>query len=148
MTSTTAPLFLASSPLPSHKQRWAGRILSAIPVLFLLMDASFKLLATPEAIQSTTALGWSGTILEPLGILQLVCLGVYLWPRTAILGAVLWTGYLGGAIATHVRVENPWFSHVLFPVYVAVLLWGGLYLRDPRLRAALGPVRAAESAKP
>ena len=68
-------------------------------------------------------------------MIQLACLVVYLVPRTAVLGAVLWTGYLGGAIATHVRVENPLFTHVLFPVYVAALLWGGLWLRVPALRA-------------
>ena len=75
-----------------------------------------------------------------LGIVQLVCLAFYLVPRTAVLGAVLWTGYLGGAVATHVRIGHPLFSHVLFPVYVAVLLWVGLWLRDERLRTVL-PVR-------
>ena len=77
--------------------------------------------------------------MRPLGILQLVLLALYLVPRTALLGAVLWTGYLGGAVATHVRVGNPLVSHVLFPVYVAALLWGGLWLRDRRTRALLAP---------
>jgi hypothetical protein len=75
-----------------------------------------------------------------IGLIQVVCLAVYLLPRTAILGAVLWTGYLGGAIATHVRVGNPLFSHILFPIYVAALLWGGLWLRDRRLRGVFAPL--------
>jgi hypothetical protein len=82
-------------------------------------------------------LGWPASAILPLGIIQLVCLAVYLIPRTAILGAVLWTGYLGGAIATHMRLGNPLFSHTLFPTYVAALLWVGLWLRDRRLRAII-----------
>jgi hypothetical protein len=117
--------------------RWTGRVLSGIAALFLLMDGAFKLLATPEARDGTSALGYSPSVLVPLGVVQLLCLAVYLVPRTAVLGAVLWTGYLGGAIATHVRVGNPWASHTLFPVYVALLLWGGLWLRDRRVRAVL-----------
>ncbi len=118
---------------------WTGRVLSGLAVAFLTMDAAMKLFATPEAIQGTASLGYPPSVLPGLGILQLVCLAIYLFPRTAILGAVLWTGYLGGAIATHVRVQNPLFSHVLFPIYVAVFLWGGLWLRDRRTRALLGP---------
>ena len=76
-----------------------------------------------------------------LGAIELVCLTLYLIPRTAPLGAVLWTGYLGGAIATHLRIDNPLFSHILFPIYVAAFIWGGLYLRDARVRAAIGPAR-------
>ena len=83
--------------------------------------------------------GWQPHHLPILGGLQLVCLVLYLIPRTAPLGAVLWTGYLGGAVATHLRVDDPLFSHILFPVYVATLIWGGLYLRDARVREALRP---------
>jgi len=115
----------------------AGRVISGIAVAFLGFDAVFKLFAPPEAIAGTTELGWSPDVIVPLGILQLVLLALYLVPRTAVLGAVLWTGYLGGAIATHVRIDNPLFSHVLFPVYVAAFVWGGLWLRDARVRAML-----------
>ncbi|HEY0997133.1 MAG TPA: DoxX family protein [Gemmatimonadaceae bacterium] len=91
----------------------------------------------PEALAGTTQLGYPASVVFPLGVLQLVLLVCYLVPRTAPLGAILWTGYLGGAIATHVRLLNPLFTHILFPVYVAALLWGGLWLRDARVRALL-----------
>jgi hypothetical protein len=125
----------------SRKSLWAGRIMGGLAVAFLAMDAAMKLLRLPVAVEGTTQLGYPAGVVFPLGILQLVCLALYLWPRTAVLGAVLWTGYLGGAIATHVRIGNPLFSHVLFPVYVAALLWGSLWLRNPRVRAVL-PVEA------
>jgi hypothetical protein len=121
----------------SARARLAGRILSGIAALFLAFDAAMKLALVAAAVQGTTELGYPVSVIRPLGIVQLICLGLYLWPRSAVLGAVLWTGYLGGAIATHVRLENPLFSHALFPVYVAVLLWGGLFLRDLRVRALL-----------
>ena len=122
------------------KARRAGTVLSALAVLFLLFDATIKVLQLPMAVQGTVQIGYPASVVLGLGIVQLICLAVYLFPRTSVLGAVLWTGYLGGAIATHVRVGDPLFSHVLFPVYVAVLLWGGLWLRDGQLRAVL-PVR-------
>ena len=111
-----------------------GRIMTGLPALFLIMDAVGKLLKSRPVVEGTVQLGYSEGVLLALGIVLLVCTILYLVPRTAILGAILLTGYLGGAIATHVRVGNPLFSHVLFPVYVAVLLWGGLFLREPRLR--------------
>ena len=132
---------LARSTAASHRARWAGRVLSGIAVLFLVFDLSIKLFVSPEAVAGTTALGWQEHHLRILGVIQLACLVLYLVPRTAPLGAVLWTGYLGGAIATHLRVDNPLFSHTLFPIYVAALIWGGLYLRDARVRAAIGPAR-------
>jgi hypothetical protein len=113
---------------------WAGRVLSGFAVLFLIFDASIKLFATREAVEGTVQLGWQPHHLPILATIQLACLVLYLVPRTAPLGAVLWTGYLGGAIATHLRLDNPLFSHVLFPIYVAAVLWGGLYLRDARVR--------------
>lgn len=125
----------------SRGARRTGLVLSGLAVLFLLFDITIKLMASPEAIEGTSALGWPPELLLPLGIIESICLVVYLVPRTAPFGAVLWTGYLGGAIATHLRVGNPLFSHVLFPVYVAVLIWGGLYLRDTRVRALLAPIR-------
>lgn len=124
---------------------WIGRVLSGFAVLFLTFDAAIKLLGLPMAIDGTTQLGYPAGVVLPLGIIQLVCLALYVFPRTSALGAVLWTGYLGGAIATHVRLGNPLFTHVLFPIYVALLLWGGLWLREPRLRALL-PLRSTPSA--
>lgn len=138
--STGVPGELQGPLLGSRKALWAGRILSGFAVLFLGADAMGKLLQPPEVVEGTTSLGYSASVIFPLGVLQLVCLTFYVIPRTAVLGAVLWTGYLGGAIATHVRVGNPLFSHTLFPIYVAALLWGGLWLRDRRIRAVL-PLR-------
>ena len=118
---------------------WTGRTLSCLAILFLLFDAAMKLLRLPAAVDGTTQLGYPADVVVPLGIIQIACLVLYLIPRVAPVGAVLWTGYLGGAIATHVRVESPLFTHTLFPIYVAALLWGGLWLRDARVRALLAP---------
>jgi hypothetical protein len=120
------------------KALWAGRIITAIAVLFLLMDSLMKVARAAPAVDGTVQLGYPASVVLPLGIVQLLCVVLYLIPRTSIVGAVLLTGYLGGAIATHVRVGNPLLTHVLFPVYVAVMIWGGLYLRDRRLRVVLG----------
>jgi hypothetical protein len=130
------PNSTASAPAPATSKRtsWTGRVLSGLATLFLLFDAVFKFVATPEAVAATTDLGWRAESLRGLGVLELVCLALYLVPRTAPIGALLWTGYLGGAIATHLRIGNPWLSHTLFPIYVAMLLWGGLWLRDRRVR--------------
>lgn len=132
---------LPASPAATQatRMRWAGRILSGIAVLFLTFDLSIKLVATKEAVDGTVQLGWAAHHLPILALIQIVCLALYLLPRTAPLGAILWTGYLGGAIATHLRLDNPLFSHILFPIYVAVFVWGGLYLRDARVRALLRP---------
>jgi hypothetical protein len=121
-------------------QLWSGRVLSALAVLFLLFDVTLHLLRPSFVIEGTKQVGFPVDVILPLGIIQLVCLILYVIPRTAVLGAILWTGYLGGAVATHVRVADPLFSHILFPTYVAALLWGGLWLREQRLRA-LVPVR-------
>lgn len=123
----------------SPKEIWTGRILSGLAVLFLAFDATMKLLRLAPAVEGTGQLGYPVSVIMPIGLIQVVCLIVYLMPRTAVLGAILWTGYLGGAIATHVRVESPLFSHILFPIYIAALLWGGLWLRDSRVRALLRP---------
>jgi len=116
---------------------WTGRTLTTIATLFLTMDAAVKLLRLPMAVEGTKQLGFSADIVLVLGIIQAISLIAYLIPRTAIFGAIIWTGYLGGAVATHVRLGNPLFTHVLSPVYVAVLIWGGLFLRDRRLRSLL-----------
>src|SRR5256714_7692901 len=124
----------------SKKTLLAGRIISALPVLFLLMDGVMKLIKPAVVVEGTVRLGYSETVILPLGIVLLLCTVVYLIPRTAILGAILLTGYLGGAVATHVRVGEGLFP-VLFPVVLGVLLWGGLWLRDERLRALI-PLRS------
>ena len=119
---------------------WAGRIISALAVLFLLFDSVIKVMKLAPAVEGTARLGYPESLVLGIGMLEPVCLGVYVIPRTAVLGAILLTGYLGGAIATHVRVGSPIFTHTFFPIYVAVLVWGGLFLRDDRLRA-LVPLR-------
>ena len=124
----------------TRKQLIIGRVLSTLAVLFLLFDIVGKFARPKQVIDGTVELGWPATLILTLGIIQLVCLIAYLVPRTAVLGALLWTGYLGGALATHLRLGNPLFSHILFPTYVAALLWLGLWLREPRLRALL-PLR-------
>lgn len=125
---------------PSHKAIIGARALSTLATLFLLFDIVIKLFATREAVDGTRALGYDPDSLLTLAIIQIVCLALYLVPRTAVFGAILWTGYLGGAVATHFRLGNPLFSHQLFPIYVALLLWGGLWLRDTTLRT-LVPLR-------
>ena len=124
----------------SGSTRRVGAVLSAVAVLFLLLDAVMKLLAMPFVLEATAQLGYPGSpeFVRGLGALLLACTLLYAWPRTTVIGAVLLTGYLGGAIATHVRMNNPILSHTLFGVYVALFVWGGLVLRDPRVRALLG----------
>ncbi|MGH6696345.1 DoxX family protein [Sphingopyxis sp.] len=133
---------------PSRGQLIAGHVLSGLVILFLLFDAGLKLVSPETAIKySPPSLGWPlevGTMYL-LGTLLLIPTLLYIWPRTAILGAILITGYLGGAIGTHVRIDSPLFSHSLFGVYLGLMLWGGLWLRDPRLRALI-PLRAGASA--
>jgi DoxX-like family len=128
-----------SAPI-SKRRLWTGRVMSALPALFLLVDGVGKLVKPAPVVEGTVQLGYPESALLGLGIVLLTCTALYVIPRTAILGAILLTGYLGGAIATHVRVGSPLFSHILFPVYIAVLIWGGLYLRDERLRALI-PLR-------
>jgi hypothetical protein len=126
-----------AAPATGRGRLWAGRIMTTVSVLFLLFDSVIKVLKLAPAVAGTVQLGYPQSAIVGIGLVQLICLIAYLVPRTSVLGAVLLTGYLGGAIATHVRLSNPLFSHILFPVYVAVLIWGGLYLRDARVRALL-----------
>ncbi len=117
----------------------AGRVLSGLAILFFVMDGAMKLVAQPMVAAASADLGWptdSATI-TLLAVLLLGSTLLYAIPRTAVLGAILLTGYLGGAVATHVRVGSPLFSHVLFGVYLGIVVWGGLYFRDPRIRALL-----------
>jgi hypothetical protein len=117
-----------------------GYVLTTLVALFLAFDAIVKVLRLGPAMTATTDLGYPAAAVFPIGIMELVCLGLYVLPQTAVLGAVLLTGYLGGAIATHVRAGSPMLTHTLFPIYVALMLWGGLYLREPRV-ADLLPYR-------
>ena len=124
----------------SSGRLWAGRILTALPVLFLLFDVVIHFMKPAVVVTGFEQLGWSASLSVPLAIVELVCLVLYLIPRTSVLGAVLLTGYLGGAVATNLRVGAPMFTNILFPVYVGLFLWGGLYLRDARVREVF-PVR-------
>lgn len=129
----------ATAPSSTTPSVIAGRILSGLAILFFVIDGGMKLAALPIVAETSAQLGWptdSGTIMT-LAMLLLGSTLLYAIPRTTMLGAILLTGYLGGAVATHVRVGSPLFSHVLFGVYLGVIVWGGLYLRDPRVRALL-----------
>jgi uncharacterized membrane protein YphA (DoxX/SURF4 family) len=117
---------------------WIGRVMSGLVIAFMLMASAFPKLFMPAlAVQSMQQLGWNPKHLMVIAVLELVGTILYAIPRTAVLGAVLLTGLLGGAIATHLRIENPLFSHTLFPVYVGLLMWGGLWLRNAQVRALL-----------
>lgn len=139
MLLESTPLGAAPTARTGATARWAGRIITGVAVLFLAFDALSKLFPTRAAIEGTTALGFQPHHLPVIGAIALSCLVLYVIPRTAPLGAILWTGYLGGAIAAQLRLDSPLFTHVLFPIYVAALVWGGLYLRDRRVRALLRP---------
>ena len=130
-------------PAPSSAALWTGRVMSAIVILFLIFDAVIKLIPIVPVIDSMAELGYPATtgIARGLGVITLACALLYAWPRSAVLGAILMTGLLGGAIATHLRVGSPVFTHLLFGLYLGLLAWGGLFLRDPRLRAMI-PLRS------
>jgi hypothetical protein len=130
----------ASHNPTASKTLWGGRVLSALAILFLLFDSVIKVLKLSAAVDGTVQLGYPEGVVVGIGIIELVCLALYVIPRTSVLGAILFTGYLGGAIATHVRIGSPLVTHTLFPIYVAALIWGGLILREDRLRALI-PLR-------
>lgn len=121
----------------SALQLWFGRVLSTLAVLFLFVDAIGKLLRVGPVVEGTVKLGYQENVVFPLGVLLLIGVVLYAMPRTSLLGAIYLTAFLGGAVATHVRVGSPLATHVLFGVYVAVFLWGGLALRSPRLLTLL-----------
>ena len=133
MQSNAPPVHVSKGAL------WAGRIMSALPALFLLVDGAMKLVKPEVVVKTTVELGYAESVILPLGVVLLACTILYLIPQTAVLGAVLLTGYLGGAVATHVRAGQGPFE-IFFPVLFGILLWGGLVLRDARLRALL-PLR-------
>lgn len=112
---------------------WAARIISGLVALFLLMDGAMKLVKPAFVVDETMRLGYPERVILPLGVVLIVCTILYLIPKTAVLGAILLTGYLGGAVATHVRAGEPVFS-VVFAIVFGVLVWLGLYLRNPTLR--------------
>jgi hypothetical protein len=122
----------------SRAALWTGRVLGGIAVLFLLFSATVKLLRAPQALESFEQLGYPPSVALGIGLVELACTLLYLWPRTSFAGAVLLTGYLGGAVATHLRLLDPWLTHTLFPLYVGALAWGGLALRDRRVLGLLG----------
>lgn len=139
--------------MESKKMIWAGRILSGIVILFMVMDGVLHMTKIPSVVDAFARLGWPLGLAVTLAIIELVCVAIYAYPRTSILGAILLTGYLGGAVATHLRVGSSLFGETLFPVYIGILMWGGLYGREARLRALIPfskstAVRAAASESP
>ncbi len=134
-----------STTILSRKRLWAARILGGLPVAFLLLDAGMKLVQADAAVKGTVQLGYPPGVLMRLGLVLLACIAAYVFPPTAVLGAVLLTGYLGGAVASHVRVGDPLLTHVLAPIYFAALLWGALALRG-RLRGVIPFARAPRAA--
>ncbi|MGB7157312.1 MAG: DoxX family protein [Tepidisphaeraceae bacterium] len=117
---------------------WIGWVLSVLPSLLLVFSAVMKLVKPQDVVEGFAHLGWPAHLALALGILELSCTLIYLFPRTAVLGAILLTGYMGGAMATHVRIGEPVFTHVIF----GIIIWLGVYLREPRLRALI-PLRRA-----
>jgi hypothetical protein len=123
----------------SKGARWTGHAMSGLVILFLLFDGGIKLVPLEIVTQTSGEIGLptNASFARLLGILTLIGVVLYAIPQTAVLGAILLTGYMGGAIATHLRIDSPLFSHTLFGVYLGLLIWGGLYLREPRLRALI-----------
>ncbi|ERF81053.1 DoxX family protein [Bradyrhizobium viridifuturi] len=123
----------------SKPARITGRVMSGVVILFLLFDGAIKLVPLPVVTETMDKMGWgaSDTLARSLGIITIVCTLLYSVPPTSILGAILLTGYLGGAIASHLRIGSPLFTHTLFGLYLGLMVWGGLYLRDGNLRALL-----------
>lgn len=124
----------------SRARIWPGRALTALPVMFLTFDVVIKLLKIDPVVVSFIQLGYNPDIARTVGLIEAMCLVLYIVPRTSVLGALLLTGYLGGAVATHLRLGDPLPTHTLFPIYVGLFLWAGLFFREDRLRTLL-PLR-------
>lgn len=139
MTATYAPQFAvpAEKTGSSKKALWVGYFLSGFPSLFLIVDGAMKVLQADVVMKGANDLGYPPSTMFGIGLVLLLSVALYVVPRTSVIGAVFLTGYLGGAIATHVRVDHPLFSHTLFPIYVAAFLWLGLWLRNEKLRAVV-----------
>jgi|SRR5690606_3377402 hypothetical protein len=116
------------------RRPWGSYVLSGLAIVFLLFDSIIKVLKMDIAVQGSVELGYPESTVVGIGVTALICTILYAVPATSVLGAILLTGYFGGAIATHVRLGNPLFSHILFPVYLGIMVWGGLYLRNQSLR--------------
>ena len=125
----------------SNKALWVGRVLSALVVLFLLVDGGMKLVPLEPVIKASEEFGIPVHLARALGVITVVCTVLYAVPLTSALGAILLTGYLGGAIYVHTRIGSPLFTHTLFGVYLGLMIWGGLWLREPRLRALIPFIR-------
>ena len=139
MTIITAAAAASQTTGISRPARWTGRVLSGVVIAFLLFDGAIKLLPLPIVTETMDKLGYgpSDSLARSLGIITIVCTALYAVPPTSILGAILLTGYLGGAMATHVRVGSPLSTHSLFGLYLGLMVWGGLWLRDRDLRSLL-----------
>jgi hypothetical protein len=131
MSTLTATL---STTAPSKVKVWTGRVMAGIVILFMLVDSIFKFVTNQQVIEGTTSLGFQVHHLPIMGTLGLLSIILYIIPRTEFLGAILLTAYWGGAIATHVRLDNPLSTHILFPVYLGILAWGALYLKSEKFR--------------
>ncbi len=134
----------SSTDSVSKKKVIIGRIMSGIAVLFMLLDSITKILKTPQVMQASVKLGYPENTIPIIGLILLLLTIIYIIPRTSIFGAVLLTGYLGGAVASNLRIMNPLFSNTLFPIYFAILVWGGVYLRDNFISQFI-PFRKTES---
>jgi hypothetical protein len=137
-TSGPSPNSIRSSVLT--RPPWMRRVgwgMSGLMILFMMFDGLSKLALERHVVEATAEIGYPASSIQPIGVIGLLCAIMYAIPRTSILGAILLTGYLGGAVASKLRIEDPLFGSVLFGVYFGILVWGGLYLRDARLRALL-----------
>jgi hypothetical protein len=122
---------------PSNTALWIGRIMSGLVVAFMLLDGAMKLVPLDVVVTTSEQMGIPGSLARTLGIIGLICTVLYAVPRTSVLGAILLSGYLGGAMASHLRLGDPILTHTLYGLYLGLLAWGGLYLRDSRLRALI-----------
>jgi len=127
---------MSEVPNPSTATRWTGYVMTILPALFLLLDGVMKLFKPGFVVDATSKLGYQESVIVPIGIVLVICTVLYLLPVTSVLGAILLTGYLGGAVATHVRAGQGAFP-IVFPIIIGALIWGGLYLREYRLRSLL-----------
>jgi DoxX-like protein len=136
-TLATTAIHTRTGTRPRVSLARIGVVVSALPVLFLTFDAVIKLILIDPVVTSMGELGYPVALARAIGVLELICLLIYMVPRTSLVGAILLTGFLGGAIASHVRIESPLFTHTLFGTYVGLMIWGGLILRHSTLRALI-----------
>ena len=137
MTTVAATIGSTATASVSKGKLWTARIMGGLVIAFMLMDSIFKLIPNDVVTAGTVELGYQAHHIPVMGVLGLISILLFAIPRTQFIGAILLTGYFGGAIATHVRLDNPLFSHILFPVYLGVLAWGSLYLKNENFRKLL-----------